>query len=61
MFNHLARANYANANEDAFVTDTDMVMAVKNNGQAVAYPARQMAYHHVVQYVVGGTPVVVTY
>lgn len=61
MFNPLARASYATAGEAAFVADTDMVMAVKNNGEAVAYPVRQMAYHHIVQDVVGGTPIVATY
>lgn len=61
MFNPLARAAYASAAEAGFVADAEMVMAVKNNGEAVAYPVRQMAYHHVVQDTVGGTPVVVTY
>ena len=61
MFNPLARATYAKADEAGFVNDSDMVMTVKNNGEAVAYPVRLMAYHHVVQDVVGGTPVVVTY
>ncbi len=61
MFNPLARASYAKADEATFVNDNDMVMAVKINGEAAAYPVRLMAYHHVVQDVVGGTPVVVTY
>ena len=61
MFSPLARATYASAAEAEFVSDADMVMAVKNNGEAVAYPVRQMAYHHVVQDTVGGVPLVVTY
>lgn len=61
MFNPLARATYAKVDEAGFVNDNDMVMTVKNNGEAVAYPVRLMAYHHVVQDVVGGTPIVVTY
>jgi uncharacterized BrkB/YihY/UPF0761 family membrane protein len=61
MFNPLARTAYASAGEAGFVQDDDMVMAVKINGEAVAYPVRQMAYHHVVQDSVGGTPVVTTY
>lgn len=61
MFNPLAHAAYAQAGEAGFVADTDMVIAVENNGEAVAYPVRLMAYHHLVQDVVGGTPVVATY
>ena len=61
MFNPLAQTAYARVGEAGFVQDDDMVMAVKINGEAVAYPVRQMAYHHVVQDSVGGTPVVTTY
>lgn len=61
MFNPLPNAAYARASEASFVADTDMVMAVERNGEAVAYPVRLMAYHHVVQDVLGGTPVVATY
>jgi len=61
MFNPLANAAYAKASDAAFVTGPDMVLAVENNGEAVAYPVRLMAYHHVVQDVVGGTPIVATY
>jgi len=61
MFHPLPRAAYANANEAAFIDDADMVLAVENNGEAVAYPVRLMAYHHVVQDVVGGTAIIATY
>lgn len=61
MFNPLPNAAYARAGEDGFVTDTDMVMAVRLNDEAVAYPVRLMAYHHIVQDVVGGVPIVATY
>ena len=61
MFNPLAGALYAKAGEAGFVADTDMVMAIEIGGDAVAYPVRQMAYHHVVQDTVGGTGVVATY
>ncbi len=61
MFNPLAQASYAKVSETDFVSDDDMVMAVNINGDAVAYPVRQMAYHHVVQTVVGGTPITATY
>ena len=61
MFKPLADAAYAQADEAGFVDDTDMVIAVEHNGEAVAYPVRLMAYHHLVQDVVGGTPIVATY
>lgn len=38
-----------------------MVMAVRFGSDARAYPIRAMAYHHVVNDVVGGVPIVVTY
>ena len=61
MFNPLANATYAKTSEASFVTDSDIVMTVESNGEAAAYPVRQMAYHHLVQDVVGGTPIVATY
>jgi len=61
MFNPLAQTTFASVSETDFVADDDMVMAVKINGEAVAYPIRQMAYHHVVNDVVGGTPITATY
>lgn len=39
----------------------DMVMAVRMNGEARAYPVLQMAYHHIVNDTLGGVPIVVTY
>ncbi len=39
----------------------EMVMAVRFGDDARAYPIRAMAYHHVVNDVVHGIPVVVTY
>lgn len=61
MFNPLAQAAYAKTTEAGFVADSDIVLAVESNGEAVAYPVRLMAYHHLVEDVVGGTPVVATY
>jgi len=61
MFNPLPNPAYAKSNDAAFVGDSDMVMAVENQGEAVAYPIRLMAYHHLVQDTVGGTPLVATY
>ena len=61
MFNPLANAAYAKTGEASFVADSDMLLTVANNGESVAYPIRLMAYHHLVQDVVGGTPIVATY
>jgi hypothetical protein len=39
----------------------DMVMAVRFGSDARAYPIREMAYHHIVNDMVGTVPVAVTY
>jgi hypothetical protein len=61
MFNPVPKAEYARAGSVDFVGDRDMVVAVENHGDAVAWPVRQMAYHHLVQDTVGGVPLVSTY
>ena len=61
MFRPHASIAFSPASQATYVGDTDMVLAVKNNGEAVAYPVRLMAYHHLVQDIVGGTPIVATY
>ena len=61
MFNPLGNSSYVKAKDASFVGDSDMVLAVKINNEAVAYPVRLMAYHHLVQDVVGGTPICATY
>jgi uncharacterized BrkB/YihY/UPF0761 family membrane protein len=61
MFNPLSNAAYARAGEVDFLSGTDMVLAVEIGGEAVAYPVRLMAYHHLVQDTVGGQRVVATY
>jgi hypothetical protein len=38
-----------------------MVIAVRFGSDARAYPINMMGYHHIVNDVVGGIPVVVTY
>jgi phosphoglycerol transferase MdoB-like AlkP superfamily enzyme len=61
MFNPLSSAAYARAGEVNFLTDMDMVLAIEVNGEAVAYPVRLMAYHHLVEDTVGGKHIVATY
>lgn len=61
MFKPLPSAAFAAASDAGFVSDRDMVLAVEMNGDAAAYPVRQVAYHHVVQDTIGGLPIGVTY
>jgi len=62
IFNPVRSASYAPLEEAAsFVGDDDMVLVVALNGETAAYPVRQLAYHHLVQDVVGGVPIVATY
>jgi len=61
MFNPLHRAKFASVADTDFIKDDEMVLGVKINGDAVAFPVLQMAYHHVAQDVVGGTPITATY
>jgi flagellar basal body-associated protein FliL len=61
MFNPLRQSAYVKSQDASFVRDSDMVLAVKINNEAVAYPVRLMAYHHLVQDLVGGTPICATY
>jgi hypothetical protein len=61
MFNPLPNAAYAKAADAPFVTDDDRVLSVTIGGESVAYPVRLMAYHHLVEDTVGGTPIVATY
>lgn len=61
MFNPLRSSSYVKVADAGFVRDADMVLAVKINNEAVAYPVRLMAYHHVVSDIVGGTPICATY
>jgi Protein of unknown function (DUF3179) len=61
FFNPLPNPDYARVAEAGFVADSDIVMVIEINGDAVAYPVLQMAYHHIVNDVVGGKPITATY
>src|SRR5579864_783934 len=39
----------------------EMILAVRYGDDARAYPIREMAYHHILNDVVGGVPIAVTY
>jgi hypothetical protein len=61
MFNPITSIDYAPVSEASFMDDDDKVLAIEINGDAAAYPIRQMAYHHLVNDVVGGMPITATY
>ena len=61
MFNPLAHPGFVPAQQARFVERGDLVLAVTLDGDAAAYPIRQLAYHHVVNDRIGRTPAVVTY
>jgi hypothetical protein len=60
-FHPLPQPRFVQTDEATFVQPADLVLAVSVNGDAVAYPIRQLAYHHVVNDVVGGVPLAATY
>jgi hypothetical protein len=49
------------AEEATWLDPDEMVLGVELAGEARAYPLAQMAYHHVVNDVIGGNPYLVTY
>jgi hypothetical protein len=61
MFNPLDSPRYVVADKAKFVKPDDVVMAVQIGGEAVAYPIRQIGYHHVINDVIGRKPIVATY
>ena len=61
MFKPLPRPAFVSARDARAVADADLVLAVTIDGDAAAYPIRQMAYHHLVNDRIGRTPAVVTY
>lgn len=60
MFHPYDSPAFANADEVKVDSD-DKVLAVKIGQEARAYPVRTMGYHHIVNDVVGGVPIAVTY
>ena len=60
MFAPVAEPQYLPASL-AKIESGDMVLAVRHGDKARAYPIREMAYHHLVNDVLVGSPIVVTY
>lgn len=61
MFTPAANVEHAAVDEASWMEEGDMVLGIELNGDAVAFPVDQVAYHHIVQDVVGGVPVAATY
>jgi len=60
MFHPVATPGFASI-EKTSLDPSEMMMAVRFGNDARAYPIREMAYHHIVNDVVGGVPIAVTY
>lgn len=60
MFHPLENPTFASV-ADTKLADVEQVLAIRVDGAARAYPIRILSYHHVVNDVAGGLPVVATY
>jgi hypothetical protein len=60
MFHPVPSAQFETAAESK-LDKGEMIMAVRFGADARAYPINEMAYHHVLNDVVEGVPIVVTY
>lgn len=60
MFHPLERPTFEDVSKTK-LSGVEQVMAIRLAGTARAYPVRILSYHHIVNDVVGGLPVVATY
>lgn len=60
MFHPVSNAQFE-AESASRLDAKEMILAVRYGDDARAYPIRQMAYHHILNDVVGGVPIAVTY
>jgi len=60
MFHPVPQAGFESI-DHAKLADSEMVMTVRFGADARAYPIRAMAYHHVLNDVVAGVPIAITY
>jgi hypothetical protein len=61
IFHPMPRPGYVAIPNAIHVKDADMVLGIQIIGESRAYPISVMAYHHLVNDVVAGQPLVVTY
>jgi hypothetical protein len=60
MFHPVQHAGFESAGQSK-LDASEMVLTLNFNNDARAYPIREMAYHHILNDIVGGVPVTVTY
>lgn len=60
MFHPVDSAKFESASASKLAA-AEMILAVRYGADARAYPIREMAYHHILNDVVGGVPIAVTY
>ena len=60
MFHPVGNAQFE-AESSSKLDAKEMILAVRYGADARAYPISQMAYHHILNDVVGGVPIAVTY
>jgi hypothetical protein len=60
MFHPVDSANFESESSSK-LDSKEMLLAVRYGSDARAYPIREMAYHHILNDVVGGVPIAVTY
>jgi hypothetical protein len=60
MFHPVGSAKFETESSSKLAAD-EMILAVRYGSDARAYPIREMAYHHILNDVVGGVPIAVTY
>ncbi|PYX52250.1 MAG: hypothetical protein DMG79_01150 [Acidobacteria bacterium] len=60
MFHPVPSAQFESASASK-LDKSEMILALRFGSDARAYPIREMAYHHIVNDVVGGVPIAVTY
>jgi len=60
IFHPVDRAQFESASASK-LGSAEMILAVRFGSDARAYPIREMAYHHVLNDVVGDVPIAVTY
>ena len=60
MFHPVESAKFENES-DSKLDNGEMILTVRYGADARAYPIREMAYHHILNDVVEGVPVAVTY
>lgn len=61
IFHPLAQKGYIEVSKAGQLEDSDMVLGIQMGQQARAYPVSLLAYHHLVNDVMAGQPLVATY